>query len=79
MFPREDFFGFILIKTWMLNIITNSELTAIDIVRKKLENKLHKLMGIDGHYWHPEVRKSDWIFHGTLNFPEVRIKLEKSN
>jgi hypothetical protein len=23
MFPREDFFGFILIKTWMLNIITN--------------------------------------------------------
>jgi len=23
MFPREDFFGFILIKTWMFNIITN--------------------------------------------------------
>jgi hypothetical protein len=23
MLPREDFFGFILIKTWMLNIITN--------------------------------------------------------
>ena len=23
MFPREDFFGFILIKTWMLNTITN--------------------------------------------------------
>ena len=23
MFRREDFFGFILIKTWMLNIITN--------------------------------------------------------
>ena len=42
-------------------------------------------MGIDGYYWHPEVRKSDcwkinahWIFHGYWH-PEVRIKLEKSN